>query len=336
MPVREHGFDVIRSFAIILVVLQHSWTMLDLDLSVNSIQHHVYSSLIYGVALFIMLSGALNLRRVSPVMQFYRKRFARILPPFLIFGTMTYIISALTGKYDNVNDVLSGVKMYLPFLLTGKINEAYWFIYLISALYLITPLMQRLFCGNGKVCRYALIAAIVIWFLIECIMPVSSPFSIFLYCGYYMVGMLLMRVKRQESIKPPLNLPQRRRLTVPFLWGGVGVGSCFVVFFLYNVYVHSLGQSSFVAECGEICSMFVVFSQMRFSVRILERISRYSYFMYLTHFIVIRLLYTFFPDAFPSLWITPIYTTVIVIFLEYVLCRIMDGVGWVPKKFVGI
>ncbi|MBQ0085281.1 MAG: acyltransferase [Prevotella sp.] len=320
MPVREHGFDVIRSLAIILVVLQHSWTMLDLDLSVNSIQHHVYSSLIYGVALFIMLSGALNLRKPQPMMQFYRKRFTRILLPFLIFGTMTYILSALMGKYDDVNDVLSGVKMYLPFMLTGKINEAYWFIYLISALYLITPLMQRLFRGNGKVCRYVLIAAIVIWFLIECIMPVSSPFSIFLYCGYYMVGVFLMRYL--------FKMNHRFTLLVGSL--------CFVVFFLYNVYVHSLGQSSFVAECGEICSMFVVLSKVKFSTRILERISRYSYFMYLTHFIVIRLLYTFFPDAFPSSWITPIYTTVIVISLEYVLCRIMDGVGWVPKKIVGI
>lgn len=319
-PARIHGLDVIRSLAIILVVLQHSWTMQDLDMSVNSIQHHVYSSLIYGVALFIMLSGALNLRKPQPMMQFYRKRFTRILPPFLIFGTMTYILSALMGKYDNVNDVLSGVRMYLPFLLSGKINEAYWFIYLISALYLITPFMQRLFCGNGKVCRYALIAVIAIWFLIECIMPVTGPFSIFMYCGYYMAGVFLTRYLTNVN----------RRLT--FIVGGL----CFVVFFLYNVYVHSLGQSSFIAECGEICSMFVVLSKVKSSTRIFERISRYSYFMYLTHFIVIRSLYTFFPAAFPSLWITPVYTTILVVFLEYILCRIMDRVGWIPKKLVGI
>ena len=318
---RIYGLDVVRSAAIFLVVLQHSWTMLDLGQAAGTIQHHFYSSIIYGVALFVMISGALNLRNVQPALQFYKKRYARILPPFLLWGTVTYVISSLTGRYDCVNDLSSGVRMYLPYLLTGKINDAYWFVYLIAAIYLITPLLQRLFCRDSRTSKTALPVAIVIWFALESFTTIPGRAGILvLYVGYYLCGAFFLKYVSHRN----------RRLTL-------AAGSlCFVGFFLYNVHLHSAGQASFIVECGEILSMFAVLSETNPHTRLFERISRYSYFIYLTHFIIIRSLYTFCPGVFPPVWYTPILTTILVIGLESVVCLFLDRMGNVPKRIAGI
>lgn len=331
MPHQERisGLDVVRSAAIFLVVLQHSWSMLDLDQAAGSIQHHFYSSIIYGVALFIMISGALNLRTVTPALQFYKKRYARILPPFLLWGTVTYVISSLTSRYDCVNDLASGARMYLPYLLTGKINEAYWFVYLIAAIYLITPLLQRLFCRDSRISRISLAAAIVIWFALETFTTIPGKAGILvLYVGYYLCGAFLLKYVT----------PGNGKLTL------IAGCLCFAGFFLYNVYLHSAGQSSFIIECGEILSLFAVLSEIKPHTRLFERISRYSYFIYLTHFIIIRSLYTFFPAVFPPVWYTPVITSILVIALECLVCLLLDKAtlsmeaasGKSMRKIIGI
>ncbi len=318
---RISGLDFVRSTAIFLVVLQHGWSMLGLNLQDGGMQHHVYSSIIYGVALFIMLSGALNLRAATPTLPFYRKRFARILPPFLLWGTVTYIISALLGKYSCVNDIPSGIKMYLPFLATGRINDAYWYIYLISALYLITPLIQRVLCGDGKIQKFTLAAIILIWLAVESFTSISGVFGTFLlYFGYYVSGLFFLKYVTHRN----------RRLTLTA--GSLG----FVIFFTLNVCLRSNGHQSFIAECGEVFSMFAVLSEMNCENRVIERLSRYSFFIYLTHFIIIGALYSIFPGAFPAAWYTPIYTTVLVIAAEYLLCLILDRIAWLPHKLIGI
>ena len=318
---RIYGLDFVRSAAIFLVVLQHGWSMLDLNLQDGGMQHHVYSSIIYGVALFIMLSGALNLRAATPTLPFYRKRFARILPPFLLWGTVTYIISALLGKYSCVNDIPSGIKMYLPFLATGRINDAYWYIYLISALYLITPLIQRVLCGDGKIQKFTLAAIILIWLATESFTSIPGvPGTLFLYFGYYVSGLFFLKYV----------IHRNRRLTLAA--GCLG----FAVFFPLNVYLHSAGHPAFIAECGEVFSMFAVLSGINCQSRIIERISRYSFFIYLTHFILIGALYSLLPGVFPAAWYTPVCTAVLVISAEYLLCLILDRIKWLPKKFIGI
>ena len=60
---RDVRYDVMRVVAIVLVVLQHAWSIPHLDSPEQGLLCQVYGALVScGVPLFILVSGALNLR----------------------------------------------------------------------------------------------------------------------------------------------------------------------------------------------------------------------------------------------------------------------------------
>lgn len=316
---RIPGLDIVRCAAIFLVVLQHSWTMLDMDVLFGSMQAYVYSSVIYGVALFVMLSGALQMRKVEPVFPFYKRRLVRILVPFLIWGTITYAISAVIGKYPDVYNVPSALKMYLPFLLTGKINDAFWFVYLILALYLVTPFLQRVFCRESVLSLIALALASVIWVGIEVLGLCQGLVGTFVfYLGFFLIGCLVMRFIPNAGIR--------------FYAGMI----CSAVFLGLNIWFKSRGQEIFLIQTAEIISLFLFFSGFKKVTAFSVNLSRYSYFIYLTHFMIIRAMYMFFPQVFVPVWYMPVAAALLVICLEYAICHLLECFRRIPLKAFGI
>lgn len=316
---RIPGLDLVRCVAIFLVVLQHSWTMLDLDLQQGTIQFLVYSSVIYGVPLFVMLSGALNLRRMEAHGAFFRKRIPRVLIPFLIWGTFTYAISCLMGKYSGIDSLSSALKMYVPYVMTAKINEAYWYVYLILSLYLVTPLLQRVFCRGSKLSSPALALSVAIWFGVETAGLCHGLAGLFvLYLGYYLLGGLIMRLLLDGKIR-----------------FGIGVAGS-IVFLALNIWLNIREQGCFAVGACETVSFFLLLSGIDFGSSLTFNLSRYSYFVYLTHFIIIRALYLALPGVFVPVWYMPIVAALLVLGIEYVVCRAFECFGHAPLKILGI
>jgi len=108
-----------------------------------------------------------------------------------------YILSCFIGKYEDVHSLWEGLTHYIPFLLTNRINEAYWFMGLIIVLYGITPFLQR---ALAPCSRKELIIICLGWL---CFVITRKFFPSFYlleytsrltyYLGFYILGYLLYR-----------------------------------------------------------------------------------------------------------------------------------------------
>ena len=147
MQVRNWNLDLAKALAMLLVVMQHAWSMLDLDnpeLGLLCGDYRAVSTI--GVPLFVFVSGALLLSRKSDsLLLFYKKRFIRLLIPFFLFALVMYVISLLMGKYEWWNGkIITAVLQFIPSLFENKINVMHWFVHMLLFLYLLTPFIQRI------------------------------------------------------------------------------------------------------------------------------------------------------------------------------------------------
>lgn len=207
---RNTLLDWLRALAILMIVTVHTWSLSHIDSSEHSVLAICYR-LFYqcGVPLFVMISGALQLS--SPITsfgQYYKKRYIRILVPFVFWSIIVYILSCFIGKYEDVHSLWEGLTHYIPFLLTNRINEAYWFMGLIIVLYGITPFLQR---ALAPCSRKELIIICLGWlcFVITrkffpsfYLLEYSSRLTYFL--GFYILGYFLYR-EWGEAWQPSSN-----------------------------------------------------------------------------------------------------------------------------------
>lgn len=191
--------DWLRALAILMVVTVHTWSLARIDAETYPILSFVYA-LFYrcGVPLFVIISGALQLSApIRPFGTFYKKRYARILIPFLIWSTVIYLLSCLANKYPEIHSVGDGLRCYIPYMLTNRINEAYWFIGLIIALYATTPFLQRALQGCSRKELLILCACWLCYGVLRHVYPslylleYTSRFTYFL--GFYIIGYVVYR-----------------------------------------------------------------------------------------------------------------------------------------------
>ena len=137
--------DYLRALAIFMVITVHTWSLAHIDTNAYPVLAMIYRYFYQcGVPLFVLISGALQLSApIQDLGTFYRKRYTRILIPFVIWSLIVYVLSFIAGKYEDIHTIGELALSYIPYMLTNRINEAYWFIGLIVALYAITPFIQR-------------------------------------------------------------------------------------------------------------------------------------------------------------------------------------------------
>src|SRR5690606_15327951 len=81
------GFEVIRVTACFMVIFLHVAAIGFHDFVPGWWASNVYDSLLRScVPLFLMLTGALLLRKEEPLHDFFSRRFSRIVPPFLFWS----------------------------------------------------------------------------------------------------------------------------------------------------------------------------------------------------------------------------------------------------------
>lgn len=320
--------DLMRVLALLLVIFQHCWSILDMDIPAQTFTYHGYSALIYGVPLFVMISGFFQLSGAPlPVGTFLKKRLTRLLLPFFLWMTLVYILSVAMHKYDDIHTVGDAFRQYIPYVLTNRVNEAFWYVYMLLGLYLVTPVLQRALAApdRKRLLEYCLILWLVMVLLGD-FLPQFTFFQMFpvagRFLGYYLAGFYLGNY-----------LTDRKK--------GLRIGALgLLVSYALNVGLKFNGHSYAILEVEEVVSMFILFKSFRLTEspvsRVITRISRYSYTIYLTHFVLIRFFYTAFPDVFPQHWATPVYTAFLVLACEYFFCRILEQIRFIPGKWTGI
>lgn len=312
---RNPGYDIVRTVATVLIIVTHSTSILGFDNSGIFLSNLVYSkTTFFGLGLFTMLSGALQVKGRYSVSEFYKKRFVRILVPFIFWATIVYAISSVMGKYDNIHSVRDAVVNYFPALLLHRINVAYWYIYLILLLYVMTPLFAVVFGRNRKL----LAIVLVIWLAVEGFLTVKGPAgTVVSYTGLYLLGFFIDNlVKRTDA---------------SLIWGLGG----FISLFAVCTFISS-SSFGYILHLAALVCLFIGLSSATRANSVIQRFSRYSYATYLTHFIFIRMLFTLFPGIFSSNSLMPVLMTAIVTIMEYFFCMFLEKCKFVPNKVVGI
>lgn len=203
-------FDALRAVAILCVVLLHVTGHLAEMMNYNLVSIYSSSGIFetfannffrIGIALFMMLSGALLLGREWDVKEFYIKRFTRITKPFLFWALIFSVVLMLASYF------ISGVNFVQHFGITDFAvlffdtlackapgSAVYWFFWMLVGVYLLMPLLNRWINGTdfSKIEYFLIIWAIFIIAVYSFEIPVPwilsfliSPIG-FAVLGYYL------------------------------------------------------------------------------------------------------------------------------------------------------
>ena len=133
---RDNRLDLLRVFAISMIVLMHSPRP---DSAPGFLQCGISYLTASGLVLFFMLSGALLLGNNLSTKDFLRRRFSKIVFPTL-FWTFFYLIVKYLGAQISLSDMCESI-ISIP--LSAQGNGVLWFMYTLSGLYLLTPILSR-------------------------------------------------------------------------------------------------------------------------------------------------------------------------------------------------
>ncbi len=193
--------DVVRVIAIYLVLTTHSFHFFEnsTNVTLTGILNLAGFAIVKTcVPLFVMLSGALLLGNVGSYLNFYKRRFARLLPPWIFWTAVSTVI--ILADIGNHNDIPGTIRS--TFL-------SFWFLPMIASLYLLTPFV-RLFLQKAKAKDVFLL--ILLWFLSLSVLPFFNNSLAFplhtdnglvrqvtLYSGYFLLGYLLLKIRLNQK-----------------------------------------------------------------------------------------------------------------------------------------
>ncbi len=199
--------DTLRTLATLGVIIIHiSSPLVNMEYNKNMsfwwIGNVVDSAVRYAVPLFLMLSGATLLDKEFQLWDFYKRRFLRVLVPFLfwIIAYSTYRWAMLLPKFQPQD--LSGILHWVVNLfLKEGISKHFWYIYMILAIYLFVPFigisLQKI---NKSLILFMLLGWIILCFALRSVSLNlyswsgnygSKFFGFFLFTGYLVLGYYL-------------------------------------------------------------------------------------------------------------------------------------------------
>lgn len=142
--VRNTRYDVLRVFAIVLIVIMHS------PRPDGGAPGYVLASLSYvtapGLVLFFMLSGALLLDNKLSTSEFLKRRFSKVLWPTAFWTVVYMLVKWFTEPY--AMDALFRTVLSMPFSAQG--HGILWFMYTLAGLYLLTPILAKWLRASSK------------------------------------------------------------------------------------------------------------------------------------------------------------------------------------------
>lgn len=297
--------DLLRALAILGVVLIHiSSPVVHMAYKINNwdwwIGNFFDSSVRFAVPLFLMISGATLLEKETKIRIYFKKRFARVVLPFLfwliIYGFYRWINLPEQAKMVD----FSGVWYWLANLfLKEGVSKHFWYIYMIIFLYLLIPFAGKIL---RKMTNRTLIFIVVFWLILLVIFR-DIPFNAYnwqsdylskfggylLHSGYMITGFLLVRLKtdweRLRKLSVVVYLLSVFIAAFSVYWISKDVG------FLYlNAYSY-LSVNTFIQSLAVFILFLNFDTQNKIVLSIIKLFSDYSYGIYLCHILVISILF---------------------------------------------
>lgn len=195
MTQRNNYISYLRVIATVFVILIHACTgylnhFQDSNMNWNY-ANWVNSFTRCAVPIFVMISGALLLKKQEDTISFYRKRISKILLP-LIFWTIIYLIYHFI-QYTHFSTLAVNkiVEISVDKILHGA-NAHLWYLYMIIGLYLAIPYLRKIIIQSSL---REIEIFLVIWLVSMILMnklyyPVMPRFDLTFFSGY--IGYLIL------------------------------------------------------------------------------------------------------------------------------------------------
>lgn len=193
IPKRRIAFiDELRAISIMSLVLINTSTLLNHKGVFTYEEYVLFSTMAFGVPIFLMLLGTLMLERdyYDDIPKFLKGRFMRIVIPFLVWNTVIAIV--YTYYHGNLTFSLSGLGAF-----SRTFGLQHWYAWMLIGIYLSLPIFNS-YIKETKVygAKYFLVLsflAVIIYQALE-IFNTSTYFNltffigpiIYLFLGYYL------------------------------------------------------------------------------------------------------------------------------------------------------
>ena len=284
----------------------------------------------WAVPIFIMLSGAtlFKYKERYDTKTFFRKRFNKVLIPWIIWSVIVYIIK--NGNLD--------IMRYVEDFFYGRIESAYWFFPLILFLYCLIPIFSIF---TEKIEYRKLLKGIVIFQFVFIgiinpicvIMNITFP-AIFSYCtgmNSYIIFLVLGYLLSTQ------NLTRKQRIVIYLL------GILSAVFRYFYTYYFSIKEGIINKDLFDYCSgisimlavaVFVliknidwekIIKRLNINPDIIAKISSCSFGIYLIHMLVKRGLTNVLNLNVYSIWyrtLGAIGLYIVCLFIVYIIKKI--------------
>jgi surface polysaccharide O-acyltransferase-like enzyme len=297
--------DTLRALAMLGVIVIHISSPL-VNMSYGENMHYWWigniadSTVRFAVPVFLMLSGATLLGKEYKLGEFYKRRFTRVLMPFLFWMIVYWAYRWLMLKtWQQPHELQAILSWAGKLFLKEGISKHFWYVYLIVFIYLFVP-----FLGKGlRIMNQFVISSILFLWIILTFAFKSVPLNMyswsgdygskfggyFLYTGYLMLGYYL--------IKLPVYSRKIRYLAAIIFILSVAVSAVCTYFFSHKAHKIDLSMYSYLSVNTIIQSIALFMWIKDTSIKnkyislVLSTISSYSYGIYLVHIMIIGILF---------------------------------------------
>ncbi len=288
-----------RAFALLVIVTLHvAFPLIYLYNSVSYADWWVANNFYIwgkmGSPLFTMVSGLLllNPTKEQPISVFFRKRFVKVLLPFVAWSAI-YLLWRLYIREENFS-----AKEILVLFIQGPVYYHLWFIQMILGLYLATPIL-RIYIHHAT--RHNLTYFLLVWLVTVAILPmtkrflgfeigidvaVTTGFVGFFVLGYYLRDIVLTR----RQIIPVLLIVVAAVLFTQFATHALTVraegtfDNFFVLNDSLNLIIGAIGLFLFFKSLD----YGMIFEKLPFLKKIVLWISSCSLGIYFVHVLIIE------------------------------------------------
>ena len=324
---RNEQFDYIRAISVVMVILHHcvdNYVTITADASII-IRLTIVLLHTCHVPFFLIVAGYFC--HEQSILGFYKKKFQKILIPFVFFSLLKLIYSAfVSNEFAHGGDSIFGQFKY-SFL----IGRQYWFIYTILGIYIIAPLfwtkankeqsnsMIWLFVSYITVCIIAVFG-----------INVPELFQIdhiINYLPYFIFGCVL-RQKQTQIISIAERIDKKISMSI-----AIFLILSFLATYIYYPAIRNYPVRFLIA----VLAFFIIFEGTK-SIKgnaILGIVSKYSLQVMFFDGIFRTIIFSILSRIKCVNILTAIITSVLVIVFSVLSCKVIERIP-IVKTFVGI
>ncbi|MBN1183342.1 MAG: acyltransferase family protein [Bacteroidales bacterium] len=247
----------------------------------------------FCVPIFFMISGALLLSKDYTLSIFIKKRFLRLLPPF-IFWSLIYITYRLVIDFHNgLTMSFFEICKYVIIKLCQGSSDHLWFVYYIMGLYLVIPIIRKWIknADNNEIIYFLSIWGVTLIINFSFLKTYKPSFNLIYFSGH--LGYMVLGYFLSENINKILN---NKWIALAM----VAVGNLLTILGTYflSEKINSFDTSLYVYLTPNVAlsaiGIFLLFKNLEIKsvvyFNLVNVISKNSYGIYLIHMLVLAII----------------------------------------------